>query len=248
MNILILSIFSETERNNKLLEIHRNYLSKNSFLKNNNIEYFFIAFDENMNEEFKLINDFLFIKGKEDYMNILYKTIKSLHFFTTIQNKHYDFIVRTNISSAFNYRLLYNYLNSIPKTNIYVGSMFFKLDWIDEKFNITHETIQRYGLNKIGFFQGTCIILSNDVVKYILDNSNKLQYDIIDDVALGLFIKTYLPSAYLTLGNNKPTATKIYCDSKLYDVNSVLFRHKTYDDNTDIEYMNNTYKLINAFT
>jgi hypothetical protein len=247
MNILILCIFDETERNKKLLEIHRDNLSKHRFIKNNNIDYFFITFDENLTDDFKLIDDILFVKGKEDYMNILEKTIKSLYFFINIQNKYYDFIIRTNISSAFNFKLLHNYLTSIPKTNIYIGGIFFCLDWNDEKFNITKETIQTYGLHKLNFFQGTCIILSNDIVTYMLNNSNKLQYDIIDDVAIGLFIKTYLPNAYLTF-TNVPITTKIYPDKKLYNDNSVLFRHKTFDDNIDIEYMKNTYKIINTFT
>ena len=78
-----------------------------------------------------------------------------------------------------------------------------------------------------------------------MKHSNKLTYEIIDDVAIGLFIKTYLPSSYLTY-RNMPTKTIISNENKLYDINSILYRHKTFDDTLDIEYITKTYKFINA--
>jgi hypothetical protein len=239
MNILILCIFNETNRNNRLIEIQRD-----NFVKNNLIDYYFITYDENLNEEFKLINDTLFIKGTETYMGILKKTIKSLRYLINI--KDYDFIVRTNISTAFNYNLLYNYLNEIPKNNIYIGGLLFKLKNLDPKNGITKDNIEKYLLNDLSFFQGTCIILSRDVVKFILDNSNKLIYDIVDDVSLGLFIKNYLPDAYLKY-KNTPIFSKILREQKIYNINSVLYRHVS-NDNEVIKDMINTFKIINDQT
>ena len=170
MKILVLCIFDKTERNIQLLEIHR----KNKQIIPN-IDMFFILFDETITEEFKIENDILLIKGIEHYMNILDKTIKSLDYFINKLHKQYDFIVRTNISTAFNYRLLNEYLMNIPKQNIYIGGVFFKLTWTDEKFNITSETILQYNLDGLYFFQGTCIILSNDVYTYLLNNVQYLK-------------------------------------------------------------------------
>jgi hypothetical protein len=243
MSTLILSIFNNSSRNNQLLRIHRE-LNNNNIMKKCNIDYYFFTFDEMISDDYQLIDDILYIKGVEGYMNILDKTIKALHYFINIHYKKYDYIIRTNISSVFNYTLLHKYIDRLPKTNIYIGGLHFRLDWIDEKFNITEETIQKYNLHKLSFFQGTCIILSNDVACFLLKESNKLIYEIIDDVAIGLFIKTYLPSAYLTY-INMPTRTIISSENKSYDVNSILYRHKTFDDSLDIEYITKTYKFVN---
>jgi len=237
MNILILCIFNETNRNKELIRIQRN-----NFIKNNLIDYYFITYDKNLTQEFKLINDTLFIKGSETHLNILDKTIKSLRYFTNI--KEYDFIVRTNISTAFNYKLLYDYLNEIPRNNIYIGGNLYKLVWLDPRSGVTKENTEKYSLNDLFFFQGICIILSRDVVKFILDNSNNLIYQIVDDVSIGLFIKTYLPDAYLKY-KNMPKISRVLKDKKIYNINSVLYRHKSYNDNEDIKNMIDTFKIIN---
>jgi hypothetical protein len=237
MNILILCIFNETNRNKELIKIQRDNL-----VKNNLIDYYFITYDKNLTEEFKLINDTLFIKGCETLLNILDKTIKALKYFINI--KEYDFIIRTNISTAFNYKLLYDYLNEIPKNNIYIGGNLYKLVWLDPRSGVTTDNIEKYLLKDLFFFQGTCIILSSDVAKFILDNSNNLVHEIVDDVSIGLFIKTHLPNAYLKY-TNMPKMSRILKDRKIYDINSVLYRHKTYNDNEDITNMINTFKIIN---
>ena len=237
MNILILCIFNETYRNKQLIQIQRD-----NFVKNNLIDYYFITYDENLTEEFKLINDTLFIKGTETYMGILEKTIKSLRYFINI--KEYDFIVRTNISTAFNYKLLYNYVNELPRNNIYIGGLLFKLRHLDSKNGITKDNMTKYLLNGLWFFQGTCIILSRDVVKFILDNSNKLIHDIVDDVSLGLFIKTYLSDAYLKY-KIMPKFSKISKTQKKYHINSVLYRHNSISPDEDVRDMINTFEVIN---
>lgn len=237
MNILILCIYDNTKRNIKLAEIQRE-----NIIKNTAIDYYFITYDENLNEEFKLIEDTLFIKGTENCMNILDKTIKSLKYFMNI--KKYDFVVRTNISTAFNFKLLYNYLNEVPKNNLYIGAIIFKLSWLDEGYGITKENVEKYSLSNLLYYQGTCIIFSPDVVKFILDNSDKLIHDIIDDVSIGLFIKTYLPDAYFTYINT-PKISRIFDNEKTYDNDSILYRHKTFNDDEDIKYMNHTFKIIN---
>jgi hypothetical protein len=236
MNILILCIFNETDRNKELIQIQRN-----NFIKNDLMDYYFITYDKSLTREFKLMKDTLFIKGSESHLNILDKTIKSLRYFTS--NKNYYFIVRTNISTAFNYKLLYNYLNEIPRNNIYIGGNLYKLVWLDPRSGVTKENTQKYSLNDLFFFQGTCIILSRDVVKFILDNSNNLKYDIVDDVSIGLFIKTYLPNAYLKY-TNMPKISRVLKDKKIYNINSVLYRHKSYNDNEDIKNMIDTFKII----
>lgn len=243
MKVLVLAIFDKTERNDTLMKIHQSHLKNNRFIQNNSIDVFFITFDETLCQDYKLEDNILLIKGKEDYMNILSKTIKALDYFINDQNKNYDYLVRTNISSVFNFKLLYEYLNNMPRQNLYVGGIFYYLGWLDEKFGITRKTMKDYELFNIGFFQGTCIILSSDVFQFLLNRSHRLQYHIIDDVAIALLIRTYIPNAYLTT-KNLPKVTVIDENNKIYDRDSILFRHKTLDDKLDIEYLGFTYKFI----
>jgi len=237
MNILVLSIFSDSKRNNELLKIHRKNL-----VKTENVDFYFITYDENLSEEFVLVDDILFIKGKEDVMNVLDKTIKAFQYFTNI--KQYDFIVRTNISTVLNYNLLNNYLKEIPKTNIYAGGVLFNLEWLDEKFGITEETTKKYKLKGLYFFQGTCIILSYDVVKFMLNNSEKFIHELVDDVSIGLFIKRYTHFYYnCLLDTNRVKYVVLPRDKHISD-NVVVFRIKSFDDEKDIEIMDETYKNI----
>lgn len=236
MKILILCIFDETERNKKLFAIHNAHM-----IPHEHIDYFFIKFDETIEENYKQMGNVLLIKGIESYMNILSKTIKSMHYFMNIKQTHYDFIIRTNISSVFNFEALYRYLSIIPPTNLYMGSVFIRLNRIDIKFGINPTTIHRYNLKNLGFFQGTCIILSNDVATYLLSHAHELKHDIIDDVAIGLFIRNSLPAAYLTF-NKMPICTIINQKNKQYRPNSVMYRHKTFNDEEDIYWVTTTFK------
>lgn len=237
MNILILSIFSESKRNNEFLKIHRENLYKNEC-----IDFYFITYNENLTEEIMLVDDILFIRGKEDLLNILDKTIKAMRYFTNI--KQYDFIVRTNISTVLNYKLLNNYLNGIPKTNIYAGGLLFNLEWLDEPFGITEETTKKYKLNSLRFFQGTCIILSCDVAKFMLDNSEKFIREIIDDVSIGLFIKRYTHFYYNCLLDTNRVKYLVMPRDKHISDNIVAFRIKSFNDEEDIQLMNETYEKI----
>jgi hypothetical protein len=160
------------------------------------IEYYFVSFKENIDSDVIIDGDLIYVKGVENCMNILKKTFVALHYLINVKQKHYEYIVRTNVSTIFNYNVLLKYLNSIPSTDVYLGNILH-LNWIDEKFGITNFKRNLYSLTSLMFFQGTCIIMSYDVVKNITENMINLKYDIIDDVAIALYIRTFLPKAYL---------------------------------------------------
>jgi hypothetical protein len=225
MKILILSIYNETEIYKQMKEIQLSYINTNE-----NIEYYFIVFDENISEKVILRDNFIYVKGFENCMNILEKTIIALDYLINNMNKKYDFIIRTNVSTLFNYKLLIEYLNSIPKNNIYLGGILFQLAWLDYKYGISDFTKNLYSLNDMWFFQGTCIIMSNDVVNFILQNIIQLKFNIIDDVAIGLFIRDYLPNSYCCMHN----LPRLKYSFNNYESNSVIIRNKQVDHNMDI--------------
>lgn len=190
MTILILSIMNETPVYNNMKKLQNKYIHSNEL-----IEYYFVSFKRIMDTNVSIDGDMIYVKGNEDYMNILEKTIVALDYLINTKNKIYDFIIRTNVSTIFNYNNLLRYLTTIPSTNVYLGKEM-RLNWLDEKFGITEFKINLYSLKGLMFFQGICIIMSYDVVKHITENMINLKYEIIDDVAICMYIKTYLPKSY----------------------------------------------------
>jgi hypothetical protein len=159
---------------------------------------------------------------------------------------NYDFIIRTNISTIIIYDNLITYLNSLPKKNIYIGAGLLTLNWFDIKFGINETTREKYGLFGLKFVSGTSIILSYDVAQYILDNSHLIDYNIIDDVSFGLFIRDYKPDIYENLTKNN--CCKIF--HNCFNKNAVFIRNRilnTSEENKDrnLEIENMT-KIINT--
>lgn len=72
---LIIVIYSDNSYYREMLFLQRLYIHKHK-----NFDVYFIEFKENLNENIKIDNDFIFIKGKEDRMKITEKTIKSIDY------------------------------------------------------------------------------------------------------------------------------------------------------------------------
>lgn len=231
MKLLILSIFSNSTIYNNMKDIHIKYLENNE--NNENIDYYFITFNEDMIVDVEINNNIIYIKGEENYLNILEKTIVALDYLINIKKKEYDFIIRTNVSTLFNYKLLIEYLNSIPKNNIYIGGILFSLNWLDYKYGITNYKINLYSLNNLYYFQGTSIIMSFDVINFILKNKLNIKYDIVDDVAIGLFVKTFLPNAYSRMLEIKYPK----CSINNFESDSIIIRNKQNDREQDLSNM-----------
>jgi hypothetical protein len=197
MKILILFIYSENNIYNKMMNLQRKYIHKF-----NEVVSYFVQMRENQLSEIEIENDVIFVKGEETYLNILYKTVKSIEYL--FEKKNYDFLIRTNISTIINIPKLINYLTYInPKEHIYTGGSFFwDLQWIDNKSGVTDKTF--WGTRFIG---GTSITFSAETIKNILNNKNNLIYDIIDDVSFGIYIKKYLPIA---IQNGEKNLSQIY--------------------------------------
>jgi hypothetical protein len=235
MKILILIIYSNNEEYIKMLELQRSYIHLH-----NNFEVYFIEFKENLNSYAQIDNDFIFINGKEERMKITEKTIKSLEFLINDKQKVYDFVIRTNISTIINLKLLYKYLLTLPKNNIYKSGNVLTLNWLDHTSNITDDKL--FGTI---YASGTNIIFSFDVVKHILKNKDKIRYDIIDDVSFGIYINNYLPYLINDINENKPSFYICNMTTKLSDTeNKIFIRNRVHNYNRNNDY-ENMEKIIN---
>lgn len=121
MKILILIIYSENDKNfsevyTKMVNIHRAYI--NNF---EDVSTYFIQMKELQKENIEINDDFIYVNGKEDLLNIMHKTIESIDYLINVLGCKYDYILRTNISTIVNIPKLKDYCDKLPKKNLYTG-------------------------------------------------------------------------------------------------------------------------------
>jgi hypothetical protein len=197
MKILILLIYSENNIYKQMMELQRKYIHKFA-----EVESYFIQMRENQTQELVIENDIIYVKGEEKYLNILYKTIKSIEYL--FGKKNYDFLIRTNISTFINIPKLLEYFKCMnTEEHLYTGGTFFwNLHWIDPKSGILDKSL--WGTRFMG---GTSITFSSKTVHHIINNTNNLKYNVVDDISFGIYIQTYLPEA---IKNGEKRLSQIY--------------------------------------
>jgi len=144
------------------------------------IECFFIESNNNITEPY-IQDNTLYTRGTEDYCNIFNKTIESLKFFNIYE---YDYIIRTNVSSYYDFKLLKEFLIPYPTKHVYAGV-------INEYMGVR-------------FASGCGMIMTPDVVQLLINNyhiverpgyigsfmnyNNQDEY-IMDDIAIGYVLE-----------------------------------------------------------
>jgi hypothetical protein len=154
MSVLILVIYNPSPL----------YDAQRDFWRRMNIPAYFITLDNV--PEITLDGDTLRIPGIETYENILLKTLIAIDYFTN--RNSYDFVIRTNISSIWDYPQLLTKLSTLPKTNLYCG-------------------LPGGVRGDMSYVSGSGMILTPDVCKKLIDSKDVLLgFGNIDDVDIGL--------------------------------------------------------------
>ena len=170
----------------KMVELQKEYM-KSYKSNNNNIIFYFYCYKEDLQEEYMIEDDVIYIKGVESYVpGILEKTIKA---FEITKNIEYDFLVRSNISTVIDYSKLDDILYKIPDDVIYAGGSCRLLAGLNPPYGI-------HKVYNIPFILGTSIILKKEGVYKLINNKNVLSETIIDDVAIGLFFNHFGDKPY----------------------------------------------------
>ncbi len=222
MIILNLILYNDIEEYNNMRDVLRYYLQKIG------VYYFFYCYDENIKSEYKIDGDILRIRGKETYLpGIFKKTVKAIEICLKYE---FDYIVRSNISSIIDFRLLNTYLKN---RDVKYGGFYIMTQLLP---NIEAGI---YGFEYIGtkYVVGTCIILCKKIAKLLINNQNDINYDVIDDVGIGLFFKKY--SIYPENLINEKNEDLFLINSRCACDNIILYRNKRNNRSADIKYIKN---------
>ena len=112
-----------------------------------------------------LSSDTLTLRGVERYGTIYGKTIEAIEYF--LKRRSYDYIVRTNLSSVWDFRVLRTYLETAPRSQLYAGQVLGG------------------GGADIPFASGAGILMSPDVARTLVANAHiGRSLNAFDDVAI----------------------------------------------------------------
>lgn len=169
MKIVVIIIDSDgphTENYQECRKYWRKYM--NLF---DNIKCYFIRYTNNIQTPIYIDNNTntMYIKGEESFIpGIMNKTLDAMNY---LLNEDFDFLLRTNLSSVWDFYKLQDELVKTPK------------------HNLVKAVIGNYhGTN---FPSGAGYILSKDMTKLLVDNRDKFnkEVNVYDDVLTGFVLK-----------------------------------------------------------
>jgi len=158
LKLIILIISSDNETvYAKMKEMSQKYLDLFKTKNSNDVvvpwyEYFYVEFNPNIEDDFFVEKNIIFVKGDETLIPGLFeKTMKSMKYI--VDNFEFSYLMRTNLSTFLNLENIHSFLISLEHQNSqkYFGGFTIK----DVVFT---------GKNVVS---GTGIFASNDVVKYL---------------------------------------------------------------------------------
>jgi hypothetical protein len=127
--------------------------------------------------EYDASSDLVFNDVKEDNLNIE-KTIKAMEYIDS--HVEYDFFIRTNLSTFWDFYKLHLQLNDLPKEKCYSGDGPLYTRYPD------------------GYYlRGVDIIVTPDMIKSIISNKQLVNYLECDDCAMGRYFHGHLKAPML---------------------------------------------------
>lgn len=180
-SILHLVLYSTESHYQKMYEQTRRYYQSLP-----NVRTLYYSYSPNLSSDYQIDGDMLYIKGRETYLpGILLKTIKAFEIGLTLGN--FDYIIRSNTSTVVDIPRLTPLLQ---KNKVqYGGSFIHNLQWIDPAGGIVDNTL--WGTR---YASGTCIVFDQQTLQSVLKQKEKLNQSVIDDVAIGLWVKAVHPN------------------------------------------------------
>ena len=216
-----LVLYSEDKDYNQMKEITEKY-----YKKFENVTTIYYKFDKDMVEKYRMDGNVLKIKGTESYLpGILDKTVKAMEY---VLEKNYgcDYLVRSNISTIVDFGLLDKELRKNPIE--YGGGLINELKMIDKSGGIVDDTY--FGLK---YASGTAIVFSKNTLEQVMAKRDKINYKLIDDVAIGLLMRDEINKPAEQVGSFLIVSESNMPDEKPY----VFYRNRSSNRATDVKNM-----------
>ena len=234
MKVLILIIANNNNKlYSKLIDIHL------SIIKNINLDWLdiYLVFNKKECETISVVDNIInFPFEEKPGYNIFLKSIEAIKLLD--KNNIYDFVIRTNLSTFFNFGHLKNFLNTHIGTNNILSpiNMFYSVTNNKSK-------IKCFDDFNLEFPVGFCIIIPKSLKNRILGGSTMFKEELLnfpDDVIFGyifkkLDIKIQNIRPHLLLSNNY----------KKENINNrkFIFRNRTFIFNGKIQNFEKRYEI-----
>jgi len=216
-----LVLHSDDKDYNQMKEITEKY-----YKKFENVTTIYYKFDKEITNKYEMKDNVLKIKGTESYLpGILDKTVKAIEY--VVNNKYdCDYLVRSNISTMVDFELLDKELGKKPIE--YGGGLINELQMIDKSGGIVDETY--FGLKNAS---GTANVFSKNTLEQVMAKQDKINYKLIDDVAIGLLMRDELKKPAEQVGS-----FLIVSDDNMPGKNPyVFYRNRSSNRATDVKNM-----------
>jgi hypothetical protein len=211
----------------KMQELWRKYMHSHP-----NFKCYFIKLYANLEKDVEIDEDTIYFKGDPTIIpGVLIKTISSIKY--ALDNFEFDYVLRTNLTSVFDFNKAYSVLTSYKD----------KYNYEYSGFGISH-----FADGTFSYASGCAMILSKKTCQELIHFQNALDYGLQDDCAIGKLLTLLLKYDIEDIGNFRYDIDDI--NNCLYALNHVPdckdtfhFRCKKYDDYTNtlyfMEYMIN---------
>ena len=139
------------------------------------VDVYFMVSDPDLESPMTVDEDthVITVKLVEEHIpGLLSKTVKSLQFFLNNHSRRYTHVLRTNLSSMWHWERLL----------AFIASLSYADDFAAGNMNYHEKAYVPY------FLSGSGILMTRGVVELVSRHAQELRYDLIDDVALGIFL------------------------------------------------------------
>jgi hypothetical protein len=166
------------------------------------IDSYFIEYHDTKHQVIE--DNTFYLRGRETYCpGIRDKTLDCFEYIVN-NTPAYDFVVRTNLSSLWNFTALIDYIGTLPPVGVYNGI--------------------RGVVNGTPFVSGSGFILSMDVVTLLVKNRALVTTNILDDVDIAIALQKL--GVTITVGSRKDLGSITAVNRYIYDKSVYHYRMK----------------------
>lgn len=169
LKLLVLIIGADNPPYYKAMEeVQRSYIHYDVA----HVEAYFLKYDPNLDEPYKIGGDTITFRGTDSIIpGVADKTILAME--ALLPRLHeFDFVLRTNLSSAYVFPRLFPVLETLPRDRCY--------------FACQNSIINQDGSFYAPFGSGAGLVLSTDLVQMLVANKDTLLgHELVDDVLFG---------------------------------------------------------------